>query len=351
MVEQKLPKLTTRVRFPSPAPRSIASLDSQDFRVVDTYEHPATRSACRGRRLEPKTSSCGLSLGNSLSIWRWARWPAHGCRDSCATSATATPRSAGIGRPSSFPPCGRSIAGSGSRAGSWRRCRSVWRRSSRASIPRCTIRRQRGSLLRRRRRLGRAGHARPRSPPTRCSYRRVKHEVRRSRSRERAEGRGGLAVCARAAARRRSPRCCSAAPSLALLWTVTVPELDVLHEQHVVRANVAAGLAAVRAAAAAGRGAVGAHAARFRADPITPRSRRSAARHSSTSVDLSPKTGRVRIALGPASGAVAGKALLLAPAIDARAAHPLVLHRHRRAGAVPAAGLPQPGEARCLLDR
>ncbi len=68
---------------------------------------------------------------------------------------------------------------------------------------------------------------------------------------------------------------------LALLWKVTVPELDVLHQQHVVRANVAAGLAAVLAAAAAGRGRSGRATARFRADPITPRSRRTAARHSS----------------------------------------------------------------------
>ena len=151
---------------------------------------------------------------HSLSIWRSARWPAHGCRDSCATSAPAAPRSAGTGRPSSFPPCGRSIASSGSRAGSWRRCRSVWRRCSRASIPRCTIRRQRGSLLRGRRRLGRAGHARPRSPPTRCSIGGVKHEVRAAEAAsERTDVVASLSAHApphgtrsRACARQRHPR-------------------------------------------------------------------------------------------------------------------------------------------------
>jgi pilin/uncharacterized protein DUF2628 len=102
---------------------------------------------------------------------------------------------------------------------------------------------------------------------------------------------------------------------IALLLSVTVPELDVLHRQHVVRASVAAGLAAVSPlqrqveAQWASTGTIP-----RRPDYSAVEAHRGAA--FLESVDLSPRTGRVRIALGAATGAVAGKALLLAPTID-----------------------------------
>jgi hypothetical protein len=41
MAEQKLPKLTTRVRFPSPAPASsLVDIASKRFDALPTIEHP-----------------------------------------------------------------------------------------------------------------------------------------------------------------------------------------------------------------------------------------------------------------------------------------------------------------------
>ena len=102
---------------------------------------------------------------------------------------------------------------------------------------------------------------------------------------------------------------------LALLGKVTVPELDVLREQHVVRAKVAAGLAAVLPLQRQVE-------AQWESTGTIPRwpdySAVEAHRGAAflESVDLSAKTGRVRVALGAATGVVAGKALLLAPTID-----------------------------------
>jgi hypothetical protein len=166
-------------------------------------------------------------------------------------------------------------------------------------------------------------------------YRRVKHEVREA---EASSERKDVVASLLRTRRRTAPisALLLGGAILALLGKVTVPELDVLHQQHVVRANVAAGLAAVlplqrqvetqwESSGTIPR----------RPDYSAVEAHRGAA--FLESIDLSPKSGRVRIALGPASGAVAGKALLLAPAIDGERR----IHWYCVAIDVPAQYLPQ----------
>ena len=102
---------------------------------------------------------------------------------------------------------------------------------------------------------------------------------------------------------------------IALLLTVTVPELSVLHEQHVVRANVAAGLAAV----APLQRQVEEQWWRTGSIPRRPDYSAVVAERNAEyldNVDVSPTTGRVRLGLGPAAGEIAGKVVLLAPTVD-----------------------------------
>ena len=105
--------------------------------------------------------------------------------------------------------------------------------------------------------------------------------------------------------------------ALALLLAVAVPGLRVLYDQHVVRGQVAAGLAAV----APLQRQVEESWQRSASIPRRPDYAAVQAQRGATfldTVDLSPASGRVRLVLGSALGELAGKALLLAPAVDAR---------------------------------
>jgi hypothetical protein len=123
---------------------------------------------------------------------------------------------------------------------------------------------------------------------------------------------------------------------IALLLKVTVPEFSVLHEQHVVRANVAAGLAAV----APLQRQVEDQWGRTGSIPRRPDYSAVVAQRNAEyvdHVDLSPTTGRVRLGLGPAAGEIAGKVVLLAPTVDAQQR----IHWHCIPVDVPAQYLPQ----------
>ena len=147
-------------------------------------------------------------------------------------------------------------------------------------------------------------------------YRRVKHEVMEA---EASSERKDVVASLLRARPHTAPLTALAlgATVLALLVKVTVPELSVLHEQHVVRAKVSAGLAAVlpllrqvedqweRLGSIPRRIDYEAVEGQFGSAFLE-------------SLNVSPITGRVRVALGAATGEVAGKALLLAPAIDAQ---------------------------------
>jgi hypothetical protein len=104
--------------------------------------------------------------------------------------------------------------------------------------------------------------------------------------------------------------------SLALLLKATAPGFSILYDQHVVRGYVAAGLAAVaplqRQVEETWR--LTASIPRL-PDYAAVQAQRGAA--FLEAVDLSPANGRVRLVLGSALGELAGKALLLAPAVDA----------------------------------
>jgi pilin/uncharacterized protein DUF2628 len=146
-------------------------------------------------------------------------------------------------------------------------------------------------------------------------FRRVKREVREA---EAASERKDIVAALLSARRRTAPVAALAAGGgmLALLLNVTVPELSVLYEQRVVRANVAAGLAAV----APLQRQVEEQWHRTGSIPRRPDYSAVVAQRNAAyvdTVDLSPKTGRVRLGLGPATGEIAGKVLLLAPTIDA----------------------------------
>jgi len=166
-------------------------------------------------------------------------------------------------------------------------------------------------------------------------YRRVKHEVEEA---EASSERKDVVASLLRARRHTAPVTAMAlgATMIALLLKVTVPELSVLHEQHVVRAKVSAGLAAVGPVLRQ----IEEQWERLGSIPRRPdyeavEGQRGAA--FLESLNLSQKTGRVRVALGAAAGAVAGKSLLLAPAIDPQQR----IHWYCIAVDVPAQYLPQ----------
>jgi hypothetical protein len=104
--------------------------------------------------------------------------------------------------------------------------------------------------------------------------------------------------------------------ALAIVANVAVPLLEGLHDQRLVRARVAAGVAA----AAPLKRQVEEQWQRTGSLPRRPDYAAVRAERGGAYVDtveLSPTTGRVRIGLGPAAGEAAGKSLLLAPAVDA----------------------------------
>ena len=147
-------------------------------------------------------------------------------------------------------------------------------------------------------------------------FRRVKREVRDA---EAASERKDIVAALLSARRRTAPVAAFAvgAGVLALLLKITVPELSALHEQHVVRAKVAAGLAAV----APLQRQVEEQWQRTGSIPRRPDYSAVVAQRNAPyleTVDVSPATGRVRLGLGPATGEVAGKVLLLAPTVDAQ---------------------------------
>ena len=103
---------------------------------------------------------------------------------------------------------------------------------------------------------------------------------------------------------------------VALFATTVMPELERLYDQRLVRARVAAGVAA----AAPLKRQVEEQWERTGSLPHRPDyAAVKAARGAEflDRVELSPTTGRVRLALGPATGEASGKSLLLAPAVDA----------------------------------
>lgn len=147
-------------------------------------------------------------------------------------------------------------------------------------------------------------------------FTRVKREVREA---EAASERKDVVAALLSARRRTAPAAALAAGvgMLALLLNVTVPELAVLYEQHVVRANVATGLASV----APLQRQVEEQWLRTGSIPRRPDYSAVVAQRNAAyvdTVDVSPRTGRVRLGLGPATGEIAGKVLLLAPTIDAK---------------------------------
>ena len=95
-----------------------------------------------------------------------------------------------------------------------------------------------------------------------------------------------------------------------------MPGLERLYDQRVVRARVAAGVAA----AAPLKRQVEEQWERNGSLPRRPDYAAVKAERGAQfleRVELSTATGRVRLALGPATGEASGKALLLAPAVDA----------------------------------
>ena len=123
---------------------------------------------------------------------------------------------------------------------------------------------------------------------------------------------------------------------VALLLYVTVPQLTALHKQRLVRANVAAGIAAV----APLQRQVEEQWQRNGSIPRRPDYAAVNVQRGAEFLDdvnVSAKTGRVRLGLGAAAGEVAGKAVLLAPTVDAQQR----IHWHCIAIDVPARFLPQ----------
>ena len=165
-------------------------------------------------------------------------------------------------------------------------------------------------------------------------YRRVKREVREAE----AASEGSDDVVALLSARRRTaPFAALALGSgmVALLLMIAVPELTTLHKQRVTRANVAAGIAAV----APLQRQVEEQWQRNGSIPRRPDYAAVEAQQGAAFLDsfnLSATTGRVRVGLGAAAGEVAGKALLLAPTVDAQ----LRIHWHCIAIDVPTQFLP-----------
>jgi len=146
-------------------------------------------------------------------------------------------------------------------------------------------------------------------------YWRVKHQVREA---EAASERKDVVAALLSGRRQTAPLAAAAIGSavFGLLLNVTIPELGVIHERHVVRATVVAGLAAV----APLQRQVEEQWRRTRSIPRWPDYSAVEAQRGAAyldNVDVSPTTGRVRLGLGPATGEIAGKVLLLAPTIDA----------------------------------
>lgn len=105
--------------------------------------------------------------------------------------------------------------------------------------------------------------------------------------------------------------------SLAALFEFALPGLQVQFGQHVVRSRVAATLAAVAPLKRQVEEAWNRSAPLPRQpDYAGVKAQRGAA--FLDTVDLSPRSGRVRLGLGSALGALSGKTLLLVPALDAR---------------------------------
>ena len=166
-------------------------------------------------------------------------------------------------------------------------------------------------------------------------FSRVKHQVREA---EAASERKDVVAALLTSRRQTAPLAALAIGSavVVLLLNVTVPELSVVHEQRVVRANVAAGLAAVaplqrqveeqwgRTGSIPRRPDYSAVVAQRNADYVD-------------TVDLSPTTGRVRLGLGPGAGEIAGKVVLLAPTVDGQQR----IHWHCIPVDVPAQYLPK----------
>ena len=274
MVEQKLPKLTTRVRFPSPAPSSPHRFEDSALstltNISDTVRMPWTPTGTEDIVVRP-------SLGNSFRSRRWARWPSAWVprflryeRDGRAAVC------AGIGRRSSFPRV-------------WAFYRRLWvtggimaalpfgLRGAFTLVRSCARRFADGvARVRRRRRLGRAGACSRRSPPTRCCIRRVKREVRQAEASSGAEGRSGVAAARPPPHGAMRSRSGSAAPSSRCSCKVT--RAGARRAARTARRARERGRRARRgrAAAAAGRGAVGAH--RHDSAPARLRRGRGAAR-------------------------------------------------------------------------
>ena len=106
------------------------------------------------------------------------------------------------------------------------------------------------------------------------------------------------------------------AGAVALFATTGMPWLEQLYEARLVRARVAAGVAA----AAPLKRQVEEQWQRTGSIPRRPDYEAVKAERGAVfldTVELSPTTGRVRLALGPATGEASGKSLLLAPAVDA----------------------------------
>jgi hypothetical protein len=104
--------------------------------------------------------------------------------------------------------------------------------------------------------------------------------------------------------------------TLGMLVRFGLPDIERIYDQRVVRAHVAASVAAV----APLKRQVEEQWERTGSIPHRPDYEAVKAERGAVfldKVEMSPTTGRVRLALGPAAGEASGKSLLLAPAVDA----------------------------------
>lgn len=149
----------------------------------------------------------------------------------------------------------------------------------------------------------------------RLLFRRVQRDVQKAEAATDRTDRVASLLCAR---RRAAPWLALAlsAAVVALFAQTVMPGLERLYDQRVVRARVAAGVAA----AAPLKRQVEEQWERNGSLPHRPDYAAVKAERGAQfleQVELSPTTGRVRLALGPATGEASGKSLLLAPAVDA----------------------------------
>jgi hypothetical protein len=150
---------------------------------------------------------------------------------------------------------------------------------------------------------------------SRLLFRSVQRDVFRAEAATDRTDRVASLLCAR---RRAAPWLALAlsAAVVALFAKTAMPGLERLYDQRVVRARVAAGVAA----AAPLKRQVEEQWERNGSLPRRPDYAAVKAERGAQfleRVELSTATGRVRLALGPATGEASGKALLLAPAVDA----------------------------------